>query len=384
MNKKSTREILGYLRVSTLGQTKNESSLEGQELSIREYAVINGLVDDEQQVKMFWDRGKAAFNSKTEKRVGWTHMMNFAEKGDVVIAATIDRCFRSVTDATLTIESLRNKGIDLHIVDIGCITKKNSKNISILEVFSKIASSDSKLKATRIKDAKTHMAANFLYNGGRRSVGFSREMIGNHKFLVVNQLEKQLLLFVAEAKKKRDAEMKKFNIGRVKDKSEWSLINIRKKLIEKIIAFGIDKKYLLDEEQLVYGFNPYGTWDESQRNRNSTDDSGDEQGKLFLHENDMKLYAERMAFSISTVHHLVSDDEKRNVHGRLAKIKEAEKKIRLINGKHVLAKDLAGTSKSEGTVLGHRQRSLLSAGMRSKQKKDKTISTRRKAIPKQT
>jgi hypothetical protein len=87
-----------------------------------------------------------------------------------------------------------------------------------------------------------------------------------------------------------------------------------------------------------------------------------------------------MAFSIATLHHLVSDDEKRNVFARLARIKEVEKKIRLVDGQYVLAKDLASTSRREGSIdggVGHKQMSLMTAGLRSRQKKDKVIVTRK-------
>jgi putative DNA-invertase from lambdoid prophage Rac len=379
MKKVTTKkEVLGYLRTSTFEGESDEPSLDAQEMLIRNYAVNLGLVQTEDEVRVFWDRGKAAFKSKTDKRIGWTHMMNFAEKGDVIIAASVDRCFRSASDAALTIETLRLAGISLHFIDAGCVLGKGDDKNSIIGVLSSIAAKEASQKSEKLKAVKSHMANNFLYGGGRKEAGFTRAMISNKKFLVVNQLEKQLLLLIADAKKHRDSEMKKTGLSRVKNKSEWSLTNIRKKLIEKIIGLGIENKILLDEKQIVFGYNPYGVWDETQRNRNVTDDSGDEQGKLFHHESIWQLRAERMAFSIASIHHLVSDDEKRNVFARLKKIIEAEKKIRLVDGEYVLAKDLAGTSRIEGTAFGHRQASLLGVGMRTKQKKDKVISTRRK------
>jgi hypothetical protein len=84
-------------------------------------------------------------------------------------------------------------------------------------------------------------------------------------------------------------------------------------------------------------------------------------------------------FSMSTLHYLVSDDEKRNVFFRLEKIKEVERKIKMVDGEFVLAKDKSSTSRRDSLQdggLGHKQMSLLGAGLKSKQKVDKTISSR--------
>ena len=107
----------------------------------------------------------------------------------------------------------------------------------------------------------------------------------------------------------------------------------------------------------------------------------DEWGYLDELEITSKVWADRAEklFSMSTLHYLVSDDEKRNVFFRLEKIKEAERKIKMVDGEFVLAKDKSSTSRRESLQdggLGHKQLSLLGAGVKSKQKVDKVISSR--------
>lgn len=346
---KSSKKVLGYLRVSTLGQAERGQSLETQEATIRDYAVNGGLVSDEKQVAVFWDRGKSAFRTKTDKRLGWTQMMSIAEKGDVIIATKLDRCFRSVADAAMTIELLRSKGIDLHFVDRGCVTSGSISDGLTFNILASVASFESSLKSSRIKEVKSYMTDNFMYSGGKRQRGFKQEVIGGRKYLVVNDLDKLLLLKIAELKKKRDKEMTETGYSRCKDNSAYSLKKVRSSVIEYAKKLGEDKKYLLDVQRDV----------ELMTNQNAR--SG---------EYSRQMYADRAEklFSISTLHYLVSEDEKRNVFARLEKIKQAERKIKIINGEFVLAKDKAKSTEE--------QLSLLGIGLKSRQKVVKAISSK--------
>jgi hypothetical protein len=41
------------------------------------------------------------------------------ESGDIVIAAKLDRLFRSALDALKVVESLKTRGVKLHLLDLG-------------------------------------------------------------------------------------------------------------------------------------------------------------------------------------------------------------------------------------------------------------------------
>ncbi len=368
------RRVVGYCRVSSEQQVERGMSLDAQKARIAAFAVGEGLGEIDEY---FQDKGVSAFKSRTSRRLGWGRMLEGLESGDVIVAATLDRVFRSTSDFCSTVELLEKQGIHLYFVDKGLVTGENITNGLTLSILASVSQFESQLKAKRIQEVKSFQSANFIYSGGRRTRGFGREKIGNRKFMVVNELEKQLLLFVAEAKKKRDAEMNKHDISRVKDKSEWSLKNIRRKLVEKIIAAGVTKQFKLDEEKDVLGDYDYQAWSVPGQQVISRG------SKVLLGKTQFESAAERMAFSVATLHHLVSDDEKRNVFARLARIKEVEKKIRLIDGEYVLAKDLASTSRREASMdggVGHKQMSLMTAGLRSRQKKDKVISARKGSL----
>ena len=350
---KSQREVIAYLRVSNLAQAERGQSLEAQEANIREYAMSEGLIKDLEQLTVFYDRGKSAFRTKTDKRVGWGHMMNFAQKGDVIISTKLDRCFRSVSDAAMTIEMLRSKGIDLHFVDRGCVTGDSISDGLTFNILASVAAFESKLKSSRIKEVKSYMADNFMYSGGKRERGFMQQVIGGRKYLVANDLDKLLLLKVAALKKKRDKEMQETGYSRCMNDSAYSLRNVRQAIIDYAVKLGDDKQYQVEK------FDVDG----------------------YMHGEDLYAWVDRAGklFSISTLHYLVGDDENRNVYARLAKIKEVERKIKKVDGEFVLAKDKAKTTRGTVDEEGDRinqQLSLLGAGLKSKQKVDKAISSR--------
>ena len=42
-----------------------------------------------------------------------------SQRGDIVIAAKLDRLFRSALDALKVVESLKGRGVKLHLLDLG-------------------------------------------------------------------------------------------------------------------------------------------------------------------------------------------------------------------------------------------------------------------------
>ena len=146
----------------------------------------------------------------------------------------------------MTIELLRSKGIDLHFVDRGCVTGDSISDGLTFNILASVASFESKLKSSRIKEVKSYMSDNFMYSGGKRQRGFKQEVIGGRKYLVVNELDKLLLLKIAELKKKRDKEMEETGYSRCKDNSAYSLKKVRLAVIEYAKKLGEDKKNWLD------------------------------------------------------------------------------------------------------------------------------------------
>ena len=325
-------KIFGYVRVSTKAQASTGQSLDTQKTLITDYLRRQGWNVSPDQIEWISDAGISASKTRTANRYGWSKMMLGATKGSIVVASALDRVFRSVGDAALTLERLKAAGIELHTADKGCVTKGDAAANLQLNVLNSVAQFESELKSKRIKEVKTWMADNHMWMGGRRKRGFVKTKIGDKKFAVVDEGEKMALQWIAELKKKRDKEIEKLKSLRGHDTvrlptgSNYTIEAIQQSIVEKGRKIGIQN---LEKR-----------------------------------------------FKRTTLFVLLGEDDENNVSARLAQLREVERKIYRVDGQFVLAKDLAGTSRTEGTVYGERQRSLLSAGLRSKQSVKKPIRTR--------
>ena len=102
------RRVVGYCRVSSEQQVERGLSLDAQKARIESFAVGEGLGEIDE---FFQDKGVSAFKSRTSKRLGWQKMLEGLQAGDVIVAATLDRVFRSTSDFCSTVELLEKQGI---------------------------------------------------------------------------------------------------------------------------------------------------------------------------------------------------------------------------------------------------------------------------------
>lgn len=109
--------ILGYCRVSTSEQAaKNTTSLQAQEQVIRGIAMTRGASGFD--VQIFSDPGISG-SVRLHERPAGKELLELAKKGDVIVAAKLDRMFRSASDALVTAEKLKERGVHLILFDLG-------------------------------------------------------------------------------------------------------------------------------------------------------------------------------------------------------------------------------------------------------------------------
>ena len=107
--------IYGYCRVSTSEQAgEDHSSLSDQERRIRGAAMVRGENVDE----ILTDPGVSGSVALFTRPAG-ARLLSILHAGDTIIAAKMDRIFRSVQDAVNTAERLRQMGVNLILVDVG-------------------------------------------------------------------------------------------------------------------------------------------------------------------------------------------------------------------------------------------------------------------------
>lgn len=108
--------ILGYVRVSTADQSKDDrSSLQVQQDVIEGFARTRGV--DRFGVQIYTDAGVSGATKLAGREAG-ARLLADMKAGDVVIASKLDRMFRSASDAIDMFDVFRSRGVDLVLFDI--------------------------------------------------------------------------------------------------------------------------------------------------------------------------------------------------------------------------------------------------------------------------
>ena len=99
--------IYGYCRVSTKGQAKDGNSLEAQENSVKAAGAE----------RIFCD----AFTGTKAHRPELDKLLTEIQPGDKLIVTKLDRIARSATQGTELIQNLLDKGISVHVLNMGLL-----------------------------------------------------------------------------------------------------------------------------------------------------------------------------------------------------------------------------------------------------------------------
>jgi putative DNA-invertase from lambdoid prophage Rac len=275
-----------YARVSSKAQADDGESLEVQQRKLQEYAKRKKLKD----VKMFVDAGVSAFKRVASKRTEFKKILDSAKSGDVVVASKLDRVFRSVSDAAMTMAALKRKEVELHLLDKDGSVSGSINDVLSFNVLTAVAQWDSEQKGERIREIKEKQKADFEYSGGRREKGF-RRVRGK---LMVNESEKKILEFCVEWMKKRKAEGKQRS-------NRYSAQALRIQLTRQddlLLAKSLYKKTysVKDKRELKKQKKDYG-----------------------------ELVKTMQQFGIATLYRLIDEKDENNAVVRLERIKQLER-----------------------------------------------------------
>jgi DNA invertase Pin-like site-specific DNA recombinase len=157
----------GYARVSTARQVNEGESLDVQRREIEGYAHMKGLKLDGLVV----EEGVRGSVPLAERRAAGPLLAKLA-KGDVLIAAKLDRMFRSALDTLQTVEALKARGVKLHLLDIGGDVSGNGVSQLFLTILSAVAEFERTRIRERIGSTKADLKARGMYLGGHRPFGY--------------------------------------------------------------------------------------------------------------------------------------------------------------------------------------------------------------------
>lgn len=157
----------GYSRVSTTEQATDRGSLDDQQRRIEGAAMIRG----ERLTRVFTDPGVSGSVDLSLRPAG-ADLLAAIQPGDVVIAAKMDRMFRSARDALATVERLRERGVRLILADMGTdpVTENGASKL-FFTMLAAFAEFERTRIAERVTDGKRAKRAKGGHTGGSAPLG---------------------------------------------------------------------------------------------------------------------------------------------------------------------------------------------------------------------
>lgn len=163
--------VFGYCRVSTNHQATEGHSLPDQKSRIAGYCQAHALPAP---ADFFIDPGISGTVS-LQKRDAGTRMLSELRKGDHIIVTRGDRLFRSAKNALEIAELLRDKGVELHLMDMGGPVLHSSVSRLVFGILMMVANMESERIGERVASVKDHLRKQGKYLGGAMAVGFTKD-----------------------------------------------------------------------------------------------------------------------------------------------------------------------------------------------------------------
>jgi len=190
---KGSQQAIAYIRVSTQEQANEGVSLAAQEERIKAYCTLTGL----ELVCIIREEGVSGSKHLATRPGGSELASALAGKSKVkhVVALKLDRLFRDAEDALHQTKEWDNKGVALHLIDMGgqAVNTATAMGRYFLTMMAGFAELERSLIAERTATALAHKKANReAYSP--TPLGFNRE--GNA--LVANEQEQQAVKLIRE------------------------------------------------------------------------------------------------------------------------------------------------------------------------------------------
>ena len=160
----ATPRAYGYCRVSTDQQRDSGISLDEQQPA---RCIENGWHLE----RVYVDAGVSG-STPLSRRPEGAKLLRAVQPSAVVIAAKMDRMFRSALDALQTIADFKRRKIGLWLLDLGNDCSGNGISELIMTVLAAVAQFERGLISERIKDAKRNLRRQGRHQGGVRPFGW--------------------------------------------------------------------------------------------------------------------------------------------------------------------------------------------------------------------
>ena len=168
--------IYGYARVSTKGQAKDGNSLEAQENALR-LAGATEIYSD-------------AFTGTKSHRPELDKLMAVMRSGDTLVVTKLDRIARSATQGIELIQSLLDRGVVVHVLNMGLMYNTPTGKL-IRNIMLAFAEFERDMIVERTQEGKSIAKQNPEFREGRPKK-FSKAQIQHALSLLSNYSYKQV------------------------------------------------------------------------------------------------------------------------------------------------------------------------------------------------
>lgn len=188
--------IYGYARISSKGQLDG-NSLEHQERELRS----NGATEIY----------KEQFTGTKIDRPVFNELLSILKEGDILIVTKLDRFARSMTQGSEAVKELIDKGIKVHILNIGIMDNTPASNL-IRNIFFSFAEFERDMIVERTQEGKAIAKQRDDFREGRpnkftkKQIEHALKLLENHSYKQVEELTGISKSTLIRAKKKATTE----------------------------------------------------------------------------------------------------------------------------------------------------------------------------------
>lgn len=189
--------ILSYARVSTAEQARdNATSIPEQLRKNRLIAQLRGV--DKFDVVEYVDEGVSGALPLSQRPAG-AQLMRDAKPKDILVAAKLDRVFRSSTDALTTMERLKERQVEVILIAMGNEPVGQSATSKLFfEMLAAFADFERSLINERTRDGRIGKRAKQGHLGGAAPYGYRKVGCGKQSFLAADDKEQEVVQFIVQ------------------------------------------------------------------------------------------------------------------------------------------------------------------------------------------
>ncbi|MDP6416431.1 MAG: recombinase family protein, partial [Gammaproteobacteria bacterium] len=132
------------------------------------------------------------------KRESGKRLMGILRPGDILLCSKLERVVSSSQEALRLIRKLKDKNVQLHIVELGGDITNPEFTVNFEKIARLFSSLGKRKSAERIKGVKQRQKKQGRYLGGSRPFGY---MIHENGCLIENPMEQRVLRRIMELKK---------------------------------------------------------------------------------------------------------------------------------------------------------------------------------------